>query len=118
MTSEQQAEADKAYQNFVNNIDIDQLSVFPNPASDKITVKHATFSDLQSNNTTFSDLQSENNFIITIVDNSGRIVITELLDKNSTEKVISISGLEQGIYFVNLISDNKVVASKSIVIEE
>ena len=102
MTAGQTAEADRASQDFLNNVENKEFEVFPNPAKDYITLKYVVLAQ---------------NLTITIVDNSGKVLKTEFLDNNSSQKTISVSDLSQGIYFVNLISNNKIISSKSVVIE-
>ena len=72
--------------------------VFPNPVVDKLTVK------------LFGDVSRD--FIIEIVNIAGTIVITERLsfiDKFYLEKEIPVNQLYKGLYFVRVISSDKLI---------
>ena len=68
------------------------ISIFPNPANDKILVS--------------GDLANSSEIILT--DNIGRIVSITNIDKNNTAHEIDISRLSKGIYFIS-IDDNKTI---------
>jgi len=94
--------------NVNENIISNQLMiVYPNPAKDNFTIA-------------FSDLQFENdktNKKISITDNSGKIVFEQILEKNSTRITINCSNFAKGIYSINMIENNKITETQSIVIK-
>jgi hypothetical protein len=75
-----------------SEIDDINISIFPNPANDKILVS--------------GDLGNSSE--ITLTDNIGRIVSITKIDKNNTSHKIDISRLSKGIYFIS-IDDNKTI---------
>jgi hypothetical protein len=75
-----------------SDVDDINISVFPNPASDKILVS--------------GDLSNSSEIILT--DNIGRIISITNIDKNNTAHKIDISRLSKGIYFIS-IDDNKTI---------
>jgi hypothetical protein len=83
---------------------VSKISVFPNPATDYLTVSY-----FASKNT---NLSAE------LFDINGK-KIKSLMNENQTpgihEKTISLQGIEPGIYFVKLNSDGKKVSQKMIV---
>ena len=81
---------DKDYQGVDENI-VDNVTVYPNPANDYIFVG--------MNN----DLPVQR---IDIYDVTGKLKIS------SIEKEINVSGLESGMYFVNILTDKGVVTKK------
>ena len=80
--------------NALSNSEIDDIniSIFPNPANNKILVS--------------GDLGNSSEIILT--DNIGRIVSITKIDKNNTSHEIDISRLSKGIYFVS-IDGNKTI---------
>jgi endonuclease I len=81
----------------VEKISKSNLTIFPNPANNYITVK----------------TQKENNAEIIIYDVFGREVIKKELFSN--EEIIDISKLNKGVYFVKTISPNNSFGTKLIV---
>jgi hypothetical protein len=75
-----------------SDLDDINISIFPNPASDKILVS--------------GDLANSSEIILT--DNIGRIISITNIDKNNTAHKIDISRLSKGIYFIS-IDDNKTI---------
>ena len=72
-----------------NSIDSGDIIIYPNPTKDQIYI------ELTSN----SDWSKE--IIIEVYDNAGRLVsLATSLDNNKTKTMISLSGLESGIYYV------------------
>lgn len=79
-----------------------QLSVFPNPASDNITVR--------SSNGNFE------NATIMLADMTGRVVnITT--NVNQEEIILNLSGFEKGIYLLQIKDENGVKATKKIMVK-
>ena len=81
---------DKDYQGVDENI-VDNVVVYPNPAYDYIIVGANNDSPVQR---------------IDIYDVTGKIMFS------SAEKEINVSGLESGLYFVNVMTDKGVVIKK------
>ena len=72
-----------------NSIDSGDIIIYPNPTKDQIYI------ELTSN----SDWSKE--IIIEVFDNAGRLVsLATSLDNNKTKTMISLIGLESGIYYV------------------
>lgn len=93
MSSEEPAEtADLTVQ------EIKEAKVYPNPASEKITIELP---------------QGANEVQLVVLDNLGKIVIEETM--NSEEKELNVSKLEQGLYFVQIISGDIKETKKVIV---
>lgn len=86
---------DPAFAN-INNVNNTNVTIYPNPATDYIIIN--------------SDLD---NFDVEISDITGRIVISENIDNNSS---INTSNLCAGIYNVSVIS-NKSVSSYKIIVK-
>ena len=84
-------ETDVSYSIHDNSIDIVELFVYPNPAHSRINV------DL-------SQYNSSSNIIITIVDMEGKKVIKTIYP--NAPKNIDISCLSEGIYIMNIKSEN------------
>lgn len=72
-----------------------EFSVYPNPASDAITIS--------------GNLEANSN--ATVIDQSGRVVISSTVSNGSS---INISALETGVYFVQ-IENNGLTITKSII---
>ena len=75
-----------------SEVDDINISIFPNPANDKILVS--------------GDLANSSEIILT--DNIGRIVSITNIDKNNTAHKIDIRRLSKGIYFIS-IDNNKII---------
>lgn len=81
----------------MNNIDKNELSVFPNPASDKLYINYS------------SKITSQ----IDIMDVTGKKIISLMQNHSSAE--INISNLEQGVYFIQITStDNNRITKRFI----
>ena len=78
------------------------VSVFPNPAKDKILVQMT---------------DHQNSYSLIITDMQGRKIYSENIPAGITEKTINISGFAKGMYFVRLAND-KFVSVKKIVFED
>jgi len=86
----------------VNNLTKTDISVFPNPAQNQITVN---FEALASNAT------------LRVIDIMGRTILTKEVTKNTTAYAFDISSLNNGAYYLELVSGevrgtNKFVVSK------
>ena len=72
-----------------NSIDVGSIVIYPNPSKDKIYIEYTSNADWSKE------------IIIEVYDNSGRLVSpsTSLREKR-TKTMISLSGLESGVYYV------------------
>lgn len=75
---------------------ISKFAVYPNPASDVLTVQG-------SDNASLSSIQ--------IVDLNGRQVFSNTYN-NVTETKVNVSDLSAGMYLINITTDNKVITKK------
>lgn len=78
----------------------DEIIIYPNPASDKITVK------LKNNNLSYSD--------ISIVNSLGQVVKTQKLN-NDLDFNIDVSVLSSGFYLLNIHSNSSTTTKKLII---
>ena len=76
------------------------FDVFPNPAGTAINLSIHT------------ELKNDCQFSIT--DLTGKVV---LLNEHHIEKTVDVSGLQNGVYFVNLLENGKTVRTKKLVIQ-
>lgn len=82
------------------NVEVDNLfEVYPNPASDKITIKIANNSFLQKK--------------ISLYNIIGEVVYTSILKNTYTD--IPLNELGEGMYFLNILSENKTYTKKIVV---
>jgi hypothetical protein len=103
MSAEQNENAGKQQTKF-NELQLDNnklLRLYPNPASTYVFVE-------------ISKLQVAS---IEIVDAQGKVLITEKIDEHTNILKINTSMLVNGIYYVNLINDNKIQATEKLIIE-
>ncbi len=75
----------------------DEIVVYPNPANDFITISGI-------NSTARIDL----------FNNMGMLVLSSIADSNNA--IIETSGLAEGLYYLNIISENKGVVTKPLII--
>jgi hypothetical protein len=75
----------------MTEISAESLSVYPNPASSFLIIK--------------SDLLSSGNSVIKLIDSKGRLVLEDSLDNDNR---LDVSGVANGVYFLNLINDQTV----------
>ena len=85
----------------INNTNKQNLVIYPNPAQDELNIE--------------IDNNLGNKVLLKLIDNSGTIVYKQIAFANTTVQ-INTSELESGIYFVEIISDNK-KTSKKVIIE-
>lgn len=81
----------------VNN---SQLNIYPNPASQWITVDY----DLQVIGST--------NAVLSIIDATGRVVRSVVLRGNKNSVIVDLTTLQKGIYFCNVVSDKHSISRK------
>jgi hypothetical protein len=79
-------------QKLKQNLTVNQLSVSPNPVTDKITVKF--------------DIATENTCIFELYDIMGRLVFSKLIQPNTLTEIIDISNLQNGVYLIKTSGDN------------
>jgi len=79
----------------VNEISRNEISVYPNPATDHITL---------------SGIDSPG--IVTIYSVTGALIKSVPLNGNITTQTISIESLEAGVYFVNFQNNNETIVKK------
>lgn len=86
-----------------NAINAADFSLFPNPTKDLVTIG-------------FDNVQ-EGQYNLSIVDVKGQEVNNELFNvtSNNTKKVIDLSSVERGVYFVRIVSGETSVTKKLIV---
>ena len=75
----------------VNDVEASTMSVYPNPATERLFVN------------------AENLMSVEIFDMTGRSILT------TTESVVDLSGIEAGIYFVTVRSENAATTTKLVV---
>ena len=78
------------------------VNVFPNPANDNLTISH--------NLTTKDGIIS-----LEIMDVMGRVLMNKTI--NNTNNQIDINQLSSGLYFYNIIQNDKMVQSGKLVVE-
>jgi hypothetical protein len=83
-----------------NNPLVSGFSMYPNPASNLVTIS--------------LDDPSENSSI-TIYDQLGRIVLYKDIKNESDEVLLSIDDLNKGVYYVQVISDSMKFTKKLII---
>jgi Secretion system C-terminal sorting domain len=83
----------------VNEFEDDKVTIFPNPANDKITI-----------NFTLTD----ENSTLTLYDSVGRIVKQKLLQTRNNTEDIAVDDLKSGLYICTISSKNNSVNSKFI----
>ena len=88
---------DCKYTASLNEIAMNEISVYPNPASNSINI----------------DLPYETNSPITIVDLTGNVV--QRFDAKSKHVKIDVSTLSKGVYFLNIDFDNSRVIKKIVI---
>ena len=81
---------DNDWDNVIENDDI-AISIYPNPAHDKVIVEANNYSSVQR---------------VDIYNVTGQLMIS------SFDNVINISELESGMYFVNILTDNRLITKK------
>jgi hypothetical protein len=89
------------------NVGIDEeeaslTSVYPNPATDQITLEYNTAGD---------------NGTIIISDLTGKVVRTVSVSSSSTKSVIGLEGLHSGVYFYSFQVNNKPVSTRKFIIK-
>jgi len=78
----------------------ENISIFPNPANDKINIKNASSINLQK---------------AVIYDVRGSVVSSIDFNQSSSLKTINVSSLTSGVYFINIYSDRGSVIEKFMV---
>ncbi|MDP2176389.1 MAG: T9SS type A sorting domain-containing protein [Bacteroidota bacterium] len=85
----------------VNTLNTDVLSVYPNPTKDVLNINL---------NVVYANTKNT----VEIVDLTGKVVMTETLNANSSSQV-DVSSLEKGMYIVRVSNSENVFTSKVII---
>lgn len=83
------------------------ITIYPNPASDYVTIEYG----MQSGN--ISQLGSQE---LIVTDELGQNIRSTYLNSTSNIYTMDLHGLANGVYFVVVISNKKVVAQKKLVV--
>ena len=82
---------------FISNSN--EISIYPNPATEKITIELLKISGLQNTN-------------VSIYNIHGQLLMQKLFNQAKSE--ISITGLERGIYIVRVYNNDAVIVTKIV----
>ena len=85
----------------INTVSTDPVNVYPNPAQELINIE-------------LGDLIGTK--IIELYDVTGRIILTEQVNNNAVQ--LNISEVNNGIYFIKVINEEKTISIKRVVIEK
>lgn len=84
----------------VTNISFDELSIYPNPAKDVLTINVNTNGDI------IRTLKLTNLY--------GQEIITRKINSTSINKTLSLNDLNAGVYFINLTTETGIYTHKVI----
>lgn len=76
------------------------LSIYPNPATNKLSIKNSSYLDLKS---------------VTLYDVSGRQIIEFDISNGAKLKIINLETVSSGVYFIKIASDEASVTRKLII---
>jgi hypothetical protein len=82
----------------INDIEISDLIVYPNPAFNYLTIE--------------SDLLSHKNSLVRLIDSKSRLVLEHAMDDGNQ---LDVSGIASGVYFLRLISDKNVASTRVVI---
>lgn len=86
----------------LNTTTLDNLSIYPNPAKNKITLRAGT--------------KDHSKMEYCIMNSCGKIVLqNSLISDGKLEKEIDVSTLASGLYFISVMADNKQYRQKMII---
>lgn len=81
---------------------VEDIQIYPNPAKSYIIIQ--------------LPLNSTEQTKITLTDITGRLLIIE--ETNTSSQTLNTSNLSEGVYFVNVLRNNKTISVKKVVIEK
>ncbi len=81
------------------------FSIFPNPASNNLTIEHKIYND---------GLES---LLVQIFDAQGKLVASEILENSGQQIKLDVSSLSSGQYFVTIGSKDSVESQKIVIIK-
>jgi len=85
-------------------INAQNITIYPNPTNGNVTIDAAIFNGL--------------NYSVEVKNILGQTLIFRTIKNASGQpETLDMSTLDKGVYFVNLISNNKIVAAKKVVVE-
>lgn len=87
----------------VYDVKKEKIEIFPNPASNFLNIK-------------FNEILDKNDIQIKIMDLTGKIVLKENIKTKSSKEIVNISldSLINGIYFISIYYDERLVNKKII----
>jgi len=95
-----------------------KMKVFPNPASDFITIEIPEYSveRIQMNSGSQNQYRPlTDELLLNVVDLNGKTLQTEIFDASEKNKVLDIQNLSAGIYLLQLTQKGKIIASAKFV---
>ncbi len=101
-----------------NKTEINEIAVYPNPANSVIKVEFPTYSVVKENSHNLQFEQTKllkGEITLQIVDNAGKTVFSNNYMAESKSANIDISALNSGVYYLQLVKDNKVVGFGKVV---
>jgi len=81
------------------------FSVFPNPASNNLTIEHKTYND---------GLESH---LVQIFDAQGKLIASEIIENSAQQIKLDISSLSSGQYYISIGSKKSVESQKIVIIK-
>ena len=103
----------------VNKSDVLQLKVYPNPASEYVTIEIPEYSVTTTKGgyvtqQQFRPLTGE--VQLSVINLSGQIVKTEVFDDSERNHVLPVTNLPPGMYMLQLSQKNKVIANGKVMV--
>lgn len=99
VTNQRRLVANFEVENSINESSIASISIYPNPTSDFIRLV----------------LENSEGLSYEIFDSSSKLLMYNRISTNN--ELVDLNDLSSGIYFINVVSDGKIVASKKIIKE-
>ena len=87
-----------------NTLASSQISLYPNPALNKVSIKIE------------ADVAGRNKQV-QVKDLTGKLVQSVAFSANSNQLNLDVSSFDSGIYFVNIMVENKNVITKKLIVQ-
>ena len=98
---------------------LSSIKVFPNPASEKVTVELPTYIVTKSGPQGLGSTTVYHNWkstLLLVYDLNGQQKFSKVIPKDQTQLEMNVSGWEKGMYYFKLIYNKQAVAGEKVVI--
>jgi hypothetical protein len=94
-----------------NNYRVSSYNVYPNPASNDLTIEYAPVEESSTEKNNLSSMQKD----IKLFNNKGKIMASSTMKENEVRLTLDIKNIPDGTYFLHIIEGKETVKKQIII---